>query len=80
MAAKMMRVLWPLDHLACLAKDYQANGCLHEYYEPDTGEGLTHPGFVNWNSASLFSLELESGDDYSIGKLAKQKWLNVSRQ
>ena len=54
------------DHLACLAKDYQANGCLHEYYEPDSGEGLTHPGFVNWNTcASLFELELTSKTDYS---------------
>ena len=40
------------DHLACLAKDFQANGCLHEYYDPDTGVGLTHPGFVNWNSCA----------------------------
>ena len=57
------------DHLACLAKDYRANGVLHEYYEPDTGEGLTHPGFVNWNTcASLFELELNSGLDYSHWK------------
>lgn len=36
-----------------LAKDIQENGCLHEYYHPETGKGLTHPGFINWNTLSL---------------------------
>lgn len=54
-------------HLACLAKDYGKNGCLHEYYHPETGEGLTHPGFVNWNScASLFASELKNGHDTTL--------------
>ena len=22
---------------------------LHEYYHPDTGEGVNNPGFLNWN-------------------------------
>ena len=54
------------DHLHCLAEDFTANGVLHEYYEPDTGVGLTHPGFVNWNTcASLFEHELKTGIDHS---------------
>ena len=54
------------DHLACLAADYRDNGCLHEYYEPTTGKGLTHPGFVNWNScANLLGKELETGTDHT---------------
>ena len=36
--------------LATLARDIRAHGCLHEYYHGDTGVGLMHPGFVNWNT------------------------------
>ena len=35
------------DMMAC---DIEQNSCLHEYYHPDPGEGLTHPGFLNWNT------------------------------
>jgi putative isomerase len=41
-----------VDHLACLAADYEANGVLHEYYHPEEGYGMTHPGFVNWNTCA----------------------------
>ena len=41
------------DHLGMLTRDLDTNGCLHEYYHPDTGEGLTHAGFVNWNTCAL---------------------------
>ncbi|MBD3316958.1 MAG: hypothetical protein GF344_14310 [Chitinivibrionales bacterium] len=52
------------DHLACLSADYKSNGCLHEYYNPETGEGMTNPGFVNWNScATLMLEELSEGYD-----------------
>jgi hypothetical protein len=30
-------------------KDLKANGALHEYYEPDTGEPILNKGFQNWN-------------------------------
>ncbi|MBV6653956.1 MAG: hypothetical protein KI786_09395 [Mameliella sp.] len=33
-----------------LAKDIGQNNLLHEYYDPETGKGLTHPGFLNWNT------------------------------
>ena len=36
--------------LDTLAADIRAHGCLHEYYHPESGAGLTHPGFVNWNT------------------------------
>lgn len=30
-------------------KDLEQNGSLHEYYNPETGEGIINPGFQNWN-------------------------------
>ena len=32
-----------------LANDYKNNGLLHEYYNPETGKGVSGPGFWNWN-------------------------------
>jgi putative isomerase len=32
-----------------LANDYGRNGFLHEYYNPETGEGVCGEGFWNWN-------------------------------
>lgn len=29
--------------------DFEKNGALHEYYEPETGEPLLNKGFQNWN-------------------------------
>lgn len=53
------------DHLAALAADHRQHGVLHEYYHPETGCGLTHPGFVNWNScAALMAPELTTGTDH----------------
>jgi putative isomerase len=47
------------DHLRCLAKDADSNGVLHEYYHPEAGHGMTHPGFVNWNTcAALMATSL----------------------
>jgi putative isomerase len=40
------------DHLRMLAADYRAHGRLHEYYHPETGAGMMHPGFVNWNTCA----------------------------
>jgi putative isomerase len=41
------------DLMAMLEADLAAHGCLHEYYHPETGAGLTHPGFLNWNALAL---------------------------
>ena len=30
-------------------EDLRKNRTLHEYYNPDTGEGIINPGFQNWN-------------------------------
>ena len=30
-------------------RDFEKNGALHEYYEPDTGEPILNKGFQNWN-------------------------------
>lgn len=32
-----------------LAGDLVANGSLNEYYHPDSGEALSHKGFMDWN-------------------------------
>jgi putative isomerase len=32
-----------------LGRDIEANGGMHEYYHPDTGEGIMNLGFMNWN-------------------------------
>lgn len=29
--------------------DIRKNGDLHEYYHPETGEGVNNLGFQNWN-------------------------------
>jgi len=38
-----------LKTIMLFGKDYQKNGALHEYYEPDTGEPILNKGFQNWN-------------------------------
>ncbi len=32
-----------------LGEDLENTGTLHEYYDPETGEGIMSPGFQNWN-------------------------------
>ncbi len=34
-------------------RDIEACGELHEYYHPETGEGVNNPGFQNWNLLAL---------------------------
>lgn len=36
-----------------LASDLANNGSLNEYYHPDTGTALSHPGFIDWNMLVL---------------------------
>lgn len=35
--------------ITLFGKDFEKNGALHEYYEPETGEPLLNKGFQNWN-------------------------------
>ena len=35
--------------LMLFGRDFEKNGALHEYYEPETGEPMLNIGFQNWN-------------------------------
>ena len=35
--------------ITLFGNDLEACGELHEYYDPDTGEGVNNPGFQCWN-------------------------------
>jgi len=43
--------------ITMFGKDIEKNGQMHEYYDPETGEGVNNPGFQNWNLLSLNMLE-----------------------
>ena len=30
-------------------RDFEKNGALHEYYDPESGEPMLNKGFQNWN-------------------------------
>ena len=38
-------------------RDIEINGEMHEYYDPETGEGVNNPGFQNWNLLSINMFE-----------------------
>lgn len=35
--------------ITLFGRDIEQNGTLHEYYNPDTGEGIINPDFQNWD-------------------------------
>ncbi|UZQ86593.1 FGGY family carbohydrate kinase [Thermoclostridium stercorarium] len=39
--------------LLLLGEDYKKTGTLHEYYNPETGQPIMNPGFLNWNMLQL---------------------------
>lgn len=43
--------------ITMFGKDIENNGQMHEYYNPETGEGVNNPGFQNWNLLSLNMFE-----------------------
>ncbi len=43
--------------IALLDKDLKENGAFHEYYNPETGEGLFNKGFSSWNLLAFNMLE-----------------------
>jgi putative isomerase len=48
--------------LRLLGNDLQKTGCLHEYYNPFTGEPVMNGGFINWNILALnMADELKKG-------------------
>ncbi|WP_183580868.1 MGH1-like glycoside hydrolase domain-containing protein [Mucilaginibacter sp. X5P1] len=42
-------------------KDYEKNGALHEYYEPDTGAPILNKGFQNWNYLVMNMIDWVNG-------------------
>jgi putative isomerase len=46
-----------------LVDDLDRNRSLNEYYNPDTGAPLSHPGFVDWNLLVLEMLRTKVGTD-----------------
>ncbi len=49
--------------LDLLNKDLENNGAFHEYYNPETGEGLFHKGFSSWNLLGFNLLEYLDGNE-----------------
>lgn len=47
--------------IALFGKDYQQNGALHEYYEPDSGAPVLNKGFQNWNYLVLNMIDWYEG-------------------
>lgn len=39
--------------ITMFGRDIERSGEMHEYYDPETGEGINNPGFQNWNLLSL---------------------------
>ena len=37
------------NSLKLLGRDLEKTGCMHEYYDPYTGEPVMNGGFINWN-------------------------------
>ena len=48
--------------LILFGKDFEKNGALHEYYEPETGEPMCNIGFQNWNYLVLNMLAWLEGE------------------
>ena len=48
--------------VSLLAKDLREHGCLHEYYDPFTGQPVMNGGFINWNILAL-TMGREAGMD-----------------
>ena len=49
--------------LDLLAKDLENSGAFHEYYNPETGEGLFNKGFSSWNLLAFNMLEYFDGKE-----------------
>lgn len=49
--------------LDLLNKDFEKNGAFHEYYNPETGEGIFNKGFSSWNLLAFNLLEYFDGKE-----------------
>ena len=53
--------------ITLFGRDLEECGQLHEYYDPESGEGVNNPGFQNWNflAVKMFSW-LKSQEENTI--------------
>jgi len=58
----LLRYGYREDARRLLAGDLDRTGTLHEFSDPDTGEPIMNPGFLNWNM-----LAVTMAGDASIG-------------
>ena len=49
--------------LDLLDRDLRKNGAFHEYYDPETGEGLFNKGFSSWNLLAFNMLDYLDGKE-----------------
>ena len=49
--------------LDLLSEDLENSGAFHEYYNPETGEGLFNKGFSSWNLLAFNMLEYLDGNE-----------------
>lgn len=49
--------------LDLLAEDYAKNGAFHEYYNPESGEGICKKGFSSWNLLAMNMLAYFEGGE-----------------
>ena len=49
--------------LDLLNKDYLKNGAFHEYYDPESGEGVFNKGFTSWNALAANMLAYLENED-----------------
>ncbi len=49
--------------LDLLDKDLEKNGAFHEYYDPETGEGVYNKGFSSWNLLAFNMLDYLEGKE-----------------
>ena len=52
-----------------LTKDFDRNQAFHEYYDPESGEGVFHKGFTSWNTLVANMLA------YLEGREAIEEWM-----
>ena len=52
-----------------LRKDFSENAAFHEYYHPETGDGVFHKGFTSWNTLAANMIA------YLEGRESIEEWL-----
>ena len=50
--------------ITLFGRDIEKNGQMHEYYDPDSGEGVYNSGFQSWNLLSLNMVDWINGGNF----------------